>query len=201
MANIFNADNAFFRFMSKVCDVFLLSVLWLICSLPVVTAGAATAALAAVALKSVRNEECYIFRSFFKAFAAHFINATKIWLLFLATALVLSGDLIYFYRMGNWPGILGAGAAFLLLVIICLTMMLVYYDLVWYKKGVKAAILHSFKAALGFLPYSIALLIMFAAMVYGIYVSVGLMVFFTLFGAGLFSYVSAYLWRRVFDKI
>lgn len=201
MANIFSVDNPFFRFMSKVCDVFLLSVLWLICSLPVITAGAATAALNSVSLKMVRNEESYILRSYFKAFAKLFKNATKIWLLSLAAALVLAGDLMFFYRMGNWPGTLGAGAAFLGLLILGLILTLIFHDLAWYKKGAKATMIHSFKAAIAFLPYSAALLIMFAAMAYGIYVSVELMVFFTLFGAGLFAYVSACLWRRVFDKL
>ncbi len=201
MTNIFNVDNAFFRFMSKVCDVFLLSVIWLICSLPVVTAGAATAAINAVAIKAVRNEEGYIFRSFFKAFTQYFKNATKIWLLTLVMAMVLTGDLIFFYRLGNLIGALGAGAAFLLLLLLGLTAMIIFHDLVWFRNGAKATIIHSFKIAIGFLPYSAALLILFAAMVYGIYVSVGLMVFFTLFGAGLIAYVSAYLWRKVFDKL
>lgn len=201
MGNIFSVDNAFFRLMSKVCDVFLMSILWLICSLPIVTAGAASAALNAVALRAVRNEEGYIFRSFFKAFAKYFKRATQLWLMFLAGATILGGDMLYFYRMGNWAGALGAGVAFFLLLLLGLTMMITFHDLVWFNKSVKATLIHSFKGAMGFLPYSTALLVMFAAIAYGIYVSVGLMVFFTLFGAGLFGYVSAYLWRRVFDKL
>lgn len=201
MASIFNVDNAFFRFMAKVCDVFFMSILWLTCSLPIVTAGAASAALNAIALRAVRNEEGYIFRSFFKAFAKYFKRATQIWLMFLAGAAVLGGDMLFFYRMGTWAGALGAGVAFFLLLLLGLTMMIVFHDLVWFDKSVKATWIHSFKGALGFLPYSIALLVMFGAMAYGIYVSVGLMVFLTIFGAGLFGYVSAYLWRRVFDKL
>lgn len=201
MGNIFSVDNAFFRLMSKVCDVFLLSILWLICSLPIVTAGAATAALNAVALRAVRNEEGYIFRSFYKAFIKYFKNATKLWMLMLAATLVLAGDMLFFYRQGTWPGAMGAGVAFLLMLLVGLTFMLAFHDLVWFEKKLKVTLIHSFKVAIGFLPYSIALLIMFTAMAYGIYTSVGLMVFFTLFGAGLFGYVSAYLWRRVFDKL
>ena len=38
-------DNPFFRFMGKLGDLVILSVLWLLCCLPVVTIGASTTAL------------------------------------------------------------------------------------------------------------------------------------------------------------
>lgn len=45
-----NINNPFFRAMSLLADVVVLSVLWIVCSLPVVTAGAATLALFPAAL-------------------------------------------------------------------------------------------------------------------------------------------------------
>ena len=55
--------------------------------------------------------------------------------------------------------------------------------------------------ALGYLPYSGSLLGLFFIMGYGIYVSVPLMFLFFFFGMGMFGYASAYLWRRVFDRL
>ena len=44
-AGIFNPENDFWRLIEKLVDLFLLSVFWLVCSLPVFTLGPATAAL------------------------------------------------------------------------------------------------------------------------------------------------------------
>ena len=200
MSGIFNLDNAFFRIMTKVCYGALLSLLWLLCSIPLVTAGAAAAALSDVMLKLVRDEEGYILRSFFKAFASHFKKATAVWLIALAGFVVIGGDIIFFARMGNWPGTICAGVFFMVMVAMGLVMTLVFHYLVWFGGTVKLVLMDSFKVSLGYLPYSAALLILAAAMGYAIYVSVPLMIVFTFFGMGIFSYISAYLWRRVFDK-
>ena len=40
MGQIFNMDNKFFQFLNKAVDCVGLSVLWLLCCVPVVTAGA-----------------------------------------------------------------------------------------------------------------------------------------------------------------
>ena len=43
--SFFNPENPIFRFTGRVLDIVVLSFLWLLCSLPVATAGPATAAL------------------------------------------------------------------------------------------------------------------------------------------------------------
>ena len=65
MKNLFNVENPVWVFMGKLVDMLILSGLWVICSLPVVTIGASTAALYYVTLKLANNEEGYTVRSFF----------------------------------------------------------------------------------------------------------------------------------------
>ena len=65
MNRFFSMDNKFFVFMGKVADLCLLNLICLVCCIPIVTAGASITALYYVTLKMVRNEESYIFRSFF----------------------------------------------------------------------------------------------------------------------------------------
>lgn len=201
MSSIFNPDNVFFRIVTKVCHVFFLSLIWLICSLPIVTIGASAAAINTVMLRMVRDEEGYLIRSFFKAFKANFKQSTIIWLMAVAAFIILAADLYFFARMGNWLGTICAGLFFAVIFVMGLALMLIFHYQVWFENPTKVTVINTFRTALGYLPYSVALLILFVAMFYGIYVSVPLMIFFTFFGAGIFSYISAYLWRRVFDKI
>ena len=65
---VFNPDNFLFRAVGKFADLLFLSLAWLVCSLPVVTIGPATAALYYAAVKSVRRGEGRVGQSFFHSF-------------------------------------------------------------------------------------------------------------------------------------
>ena len=54
-------------FLRVLCDLMLLNILWLICSLPVVTVGLSTSALCCVSLKLARGEPVATVRTFFGA--------------------------------------------------------------------------------------------------------------------------------------
>ncbi len=85
----FSADNRFFQFVNRLMDVLFLNLLFLLFSLPIVTAGASLTAAHAVALKMVDDEEGYLFRTFWKAFRENFRRATLLWLANAAVAYAL----------------------------------------------------------------------------------------------------------------
>lgn len=87
-----NLDSPLMTFLSKMADLMLLNILVVICSLPIVTAGASFTAMHYVCLKIVRDEECYIAKDFFKSFKLNFKQATGIWLIMLAIILVYIAD-------------------------------------------------------------------------------------------------------------
>ena len=87
----------FFSYESRFSQVFLkltwscwLNMLWFICSLPVFTAGASTAALYTVTLKIADGKEETLTKEFFRAFRANFKQATRIWLLMLVIGILLA---------------------------------------------------------------------------------------------------------------
>ncbi len=93
--------------LGKACDYLLLGLLWLLCSVPVVTVGAATAALYSAGLGILRGEDTGVLRDFFGALRRHFKMATLLWLAALALGAFLILDL-YFYFLwsaaGEWMG-------------------------------------------------------------------------------------------------
>ena len=78
--------------MGKLADLILLNLLFIICCIPIVTIGASITAMYYVTLKMVRNEESYLFRSFFKSFKQNLKQSTVIWLILLAVSIVLWMD-------------------------------------------------------------------------------------------------------------
>ncbi len=57
MIKLFDPENKFWQFLNKVTDAALMSLLWLLTSLPLVTVGASTAAFYSYTLKQVTNQE------------------------------------------------------------------------------------------------------------------------------------------------
>ncbi len=92
MNDLFNQDNLFNRVMTKVFDLALLNIFWMICCLPVITIGASTIALYTVTLKMTKNEEGGIARSFFGAFKSSFRQSVPVTLILLACTGVLAAD-------------------------------------------------------------------------------------------------------------
>lgn len=99
-------DNPVWSFMGKLTDLVVLGGLWLLCSLPVVTVGASTAALYDVTMKLEKNQEGYIISGFFSAFRANLRQGTAVGMAALLFAAVLAGDFYLTYQMKNSLGVL-----------------------------------------------------------------------------------------------
>ncbi len=98
MNRIFSLDSPVFQFLTRVCDLFCLNILWLICCIPIVTIGASTTALYRVTLDMAAESESTIIRRFFAAFRDNFKTATKIWLiLLLLTAVMILNVWLFFF--------------------------------------------------------------------------------------------------------
>ena len=93
MIKLFDPENKFWQFLNKVTDAALMSLLWLLTSLPLVTIGASTAAFYSYTLKQVSNQEGSLVKSYFSAFRAHFKRATLLWLLQAAGTAFFAADL------------------------------------------------------------------------------------------------------------
>lgn len=96
---IFSYDSKFSQIMLKLSYGCYLNLLWFVCSLPVFTLGAATAALYDVTLRMARGEEPGLTRRFFQAFRENFRQATTLWLILLGVGALLGLDGYILYRL------------------------------------------------------------------------------------------------------
>ncbi|MCD7778039.1 MAG: DUF624 domain-containing protein [Clostridiales bacterium] len=74
MNDFFNSK--IFRYGTLIADLMILSLLWAICSIPLITMGASTTALFYVTTRQISHREGYISRDFFRSFRQNFIKAT-----------------------------------------------------------------------------------------------------------------------------
>ncbi len=99
--SFFNIDNPFFRAVWKIMNLILLSMLWLICSLPIFTIGASTCGLYYAVEKTIKHDLGYSAQMFFRGFKASFKQSTPIWLVMLALCLLFSFDWTFFTNYGQ----------------------------------------------------------------------------------------------------
>lgn len=66
-----NFNSRLYHYMSKLAECMILSLLWIVCSLPVITFGAATSALYYCAVKVLRKDEGSAFKDFWRAFRSN----------------------------------------------------------------------------------------------------------------------------------
>ena len=113
---LFSIDNSFFRTLSRICDLIILNLLFLVTSIPIFTIGANLTALYAVTHKMINNEESYMWRSYWKNWKQNFRQATLLWLAFLAAGAFLLFDRWLTGQMGRAFTPLGVIFSFFLFI-------------------------------------------------------------------------------------
>ncbi|HWQ98489.1 MAG TPA: DUF624 domain-containing protein [Clostridia bacterium] len=91
MRHWLSSGSPFMRGLSAISDVALLNLLWVVCSLPLITIGASTSAIFACLIAREREEPCGT-RAFFRAFASRFRRATALWGIVLCAGIILYAD-------------------------------------------------------------------------------------------------------------
>ncbi len=100
---LFRVDGPIYQFFSRLWDMIKLNLLWLLCSIPIVTIGASTVAAYTITLKMVDDQEGYIARSFFKAFKENLKQGIPLGILTLAAIYVVYLDFQIFFAVENPP--------------------------------------------------------------------------------------------------
>lgn len=106
------------------CDLVLLNILWLVCSLPVVTIGASTAALHTVARKMAAGEPYTVWSGFWQGFKENWKQGTAVTVILGLVMLVCLAD--FTIGVSN-PGTIGmvcqiVGALGMIAAVFTLTM-------------------------------------------------------------------------------
>lgn len=200
MGKIFDLDSPVMRALNRITDLLWLNILVLICSLPIITVGAAFTAAHYVSLKMCRDEENYIAREFFKSFKLNFKQSTVIWLLILLVSFILGADYYIIKHVDlNIPQILqwvmvAAGVLFLFMALWAFPVQSRFENKVFrtLKNALSLSIAQLPKTFLMIILY---LLPVICLLIYRI------MPLFFLFGFSVPIFFSAKLYNKMFKKL
>ena len=85
-------------------DIFMINVMFVLCSLPIITIGASLCALYAMSIKLVNREDGSIVHGFIREFKRNFKQGTIAWMITLFAFVAIWGELFY---IANFGGVMG----------------------------------------------------------------------------------------------
>ena len=198
-------DNPIMRGMGRLADFIILNLLWVVCSIPIITIGASTTALYTVMLKLVKNEEGYIAKGFLKAFKENFKQSTIMWIIFLLISIVFVVDFASIKLMSDKIGgilqilFLFMGALLAAWMVYAFALQARFVNTV--KNTLKNAMILVFAK----LPFTVLIVLLTVGPVLMTFLTVrtlviGVMVWFFA-GVSLVAWLNSYLLRFVFKKL
>ena len=101
MREFFSLEGSFNKYAGFVADTFVLSLMWILFSLPIFTIGASTTALFYVATRRIANREGYITSDFWMAFKANFLRGTAVWLVLFPVILLILVSMYIGIQLGD----------------------------------------------------------------------------------------------------
>ena len=203
-SRIFNLDNGVMRFFSRVFDIVILNLLFIICCIPVVTIGASLTAMYSITLKMVRNEESHIIREFLKAFKQDFKQGTIVGMIAIIIALFIMIDLRIIAIIGD--------DKLKVLQVLCYIVIIWGYIMVLYAFPIIARFVHttkevfknSFMISIVNFKWTILLILLnFPFILMLVYSEVSMLLVFTIFiicGFAGLALIQSFIFRKIFEK-
>lgn len=184
--------------LTKLVDAVVLSTVWLVCCMPIVTAGVSSTALYYAVHKSLVRNRGYILKSFWHGLKTNFKQSTISWLIQLAVMIVLCFDIRIMRGIAEMSTVY-ATLLYFFYVLVVLMIVWMFYTFA-YQARFENTIKNSLKnaAAIAFLnlPWSFLMVVFLAVTVLTIIV---VPVFIFLMPAVLF-WVYDLILERVFRK-
>ena len=204
---MFQYDGPIWRFLSTLCDIIILNIIWLICCIPVITIGPATAAAHYVAMKLVKDEGRNVWSMFFKSFKKNFKQGLILGIIFTVLGALLILDFylcLYKLEEGNMFNLVMLSALGFLAIIYLIEMIYVWAVLARFDNTVKQTILNAFFIAMGNIRATSVLLAVDIIIVIAAVLSYAflpqLAVLFTVFGVPLIFVVNSLKLVKILDK-
>lgn len=196
MNQLFNPDSPVLGFITRIVYCVYLNILWLVCSLPIVTIGASTTALFYVTLKMAKNEEGNITRAFFHSFKDNFKQGTIIWMILLVLGIILGidGYVLYHMRFENAFWTICSAVFIVALAAYAIVVMYIFPLLSRFDNTVTAMFKNSIMLGMRFLFCTVLMAVIYFVMAF---VIINIFTPAVIFGEGLCAFLCSYLLSNI----
>ena len=204
--DILDLNNSFFSFFKKIGWVFLLNILFLVTSIPIVTIGASATAMYTVLAKMIEEREFSFFKDYFTSFRENFLQSTAMWLFMLVITGIIYLDFGYVFQemTGGFAYVMRIGTI-VLGVLFCMIANAVFplvakFDMTW--KEIIPTVIQIALCHVGLSLESVAFTLAVlggAALILSVGWFGGLFIILPLAAPGLHAFMQSYLYGKMFS--
>lgn len=126
--------------LGKLGDVLILHFAFLVCSVPIVTVGAALSATSYVGMKMASGMDGFVLSNFFKAFKENFRRSTLYWVICVIVGVLIWFSYRYWATVGGMIGMVLGSVSVVLAILLGMIMLYVF--------AVQAKFLNTFTATI-----------------------------------------------------
>lgn len=202
---LFDYEGPLMSALIYIGELILLNVVYVLCCIPIVTIGAATAAMYKVTLDNVNGYSGAVIKRFFLAFKENFVKATIEWLIMLAVAVFLYFD-FQIITQTTFSLIHLVEIVFIIVLFLYLpTLCFVFPIQAYYENTVAKNLKNAVALGMAKFPQSILLILLNFFPVILLIVNITaffyVIPFWFVIGFSATNQISAYLLRRIFKKL
>ena len=177
--NFFNPDNWLWRGFGRLADFFLLSALWILCSIPVVTIGAASIALYDTVAHCFRYNEGGMVSRFFRTFKRELVRGILLTVVWAGAGYLLNVSYQIMTQLGD-------GSTFwTILSLVYFVILTIPVGMACWAIGLQSRFTYGFGQlhknaamfALGYFPRTIAIVLIFVVF-YNVLINIFILVMF-----------------------
>lgn len=197
---LFHIEGRFYQFMVQLKDIFILNVMWIIFSIPLITIGASTTAACSVGMKMYKNQEGYIARTFVREFKKNWKQGTLAWgiMLFLMYVIYLDQQILHSLKNPSIIFMIALIAAIALLVV---SFMYTFPLLSRYENSVWQTIKNSYQITIRYIGRTLFMVAIVAAVYLILNWNMTMLYFMIVLGPGLLFYTYGSFCIQLFEKI
>lgn len=196
--NIFGVDSGLMRAVSKFTDCIILSIMFIISCIPIITIGTALSAIYHASFKAIRQDRGYVIRDYMETFRDNFKKTTPVWLVVMVIGAVIVLDI---YAVGVYVPKESPLSVFSAVFFAVFIMWFVWVSYLFpymsrFENTGKQSMKNAALMALAHLPSTILMLILAAVVAVMMYIAIFTIFIFPAFHAMIQSFIL----ERVFRK-
>ncbi|KPG70460.1 YesL family protein [Enterococcus sp. RIT-PI-f] len=205
MKEIINFNSPIIKILGRTTDLFLLNVLFLVTSIPIITIGASLVSLNTSWQKILKNNDEGIVKSYFTCFKKNFIQATVSWGAILLMSVLFLIDFYLFEQQTAQIRAIGIGILFPFVLALFLLFLLLFSYLGRYEDTIARSVKNCFLIAVQNGKQTFILLLFNIAVVYFSLSSPERLLtsiyFYTFGGFSVISLINNLRFRKIYQKV
>ena len=203
MSSFFSPENKFLNALGKVFDLLVLSLMWLVLCLPIITIGPASTAFYYTVVKVIRRDRSYLFKEFFRSFKLNFKQGVIVTLIYVVLAVLMVIDIDFAIQLtqdGSKIGSILYGVFIAEAVFVIFTLVYIFPVLSRFTVTIKHLFKWSFFMSVKHLGWTVLLAVLFVGTAVMMYMSFLFLPPLCIILPGIYTLVASFMIEKVFKR-